>query len=956
RHPMFNSILKSFRRSTAPALAVALLAAAPAVPAQNGLSDIVYTVGTTVTDSTGRNWAFMVWQATTPSLLSGQSFAVYSKAGDVTSTAPFVRRSIEPLLRRSENIGEDSFKLGDDMMQLFANLMPTNTISRADQLSAVIRGSLMDDTHYQNLVLLARNHPGVALCLGLADAQMISAGKTTFEIRNFDAVLNQDVAVVARVTVDTANPTVLPRPGTPVLMPETSARGDINLKFRWGTPDNLRRLGLMQFGYNLWRVTKSYAVSQSWHVTPPTPTALTNAWAATANVAVRRVNRLPIVSSKQFTVAEAALITPPGDTNTFFIADDDGRFDPGYANYGFTNGAQFYYFVAARDVLARNGLVSTGLLATVCDRLPPSVPMQVKVINDYSYDSAPHAQRQVLRVTWNQITNLNEAVTNYWVYRWTSMGQINAQSYSVSNQLLAVVPHLPGQARNSYLDNGAGSPDTTNDLGKTFWYTVRAGDSGACGQNLSANSGPAFGVLRDRVGPAAGTGWATINCPQPQATYVGSSPKPGGTSTNFDFVVTYTRINPQIAWAEAYVIWRDPDQPTYQTNQLGRHYFGVGGSLVSIPWSVSRAGQKSPEVRFYCRIGTYNGKVSDYKSSGIAQLPAARYLATVDFSARLAANSVVVGPQVGGDCTTHDPVDPETGLIPPIIVTFLPTETSQEWRLYRRVDTGPLSLICQGNITNVWDALNCIDDSLPPNSATMCYFLQLFDEHGNPSPLTKLLCLDCGSSQNLPVPLLSPITAAGHTNNPSMNLVWFCPPFGLDRFEVWIGVDKSSASDPGLSSMLVCTSAAPAELTFTNQGTNYTFQFFPYRTPHPAMAARSSRFPPISRWAGTTPSSSRPSARTIRSARPATSRCSSGTPLTRPAPPCPGPRAACRPRAPPLAPSTPTSSPILTRTPASTAPTMGLLSCSALWTCPSPISAYARFRNRCRFCLIRTIT
>ena len=838
---MFNFILKSIRRSTEPALAAVLLAAAPVAPAQNGLGDIVYTVGTTVTDSANRNWAFIVWQSTTPGLISGRSFAIYSKPGDASSLAPFVRRSIvalqtdarsiEPLLRRAENIGENSTQLRDDMMQLFANLMPTNTISRADQLSAVIRGSLVDESHYQNLILLARNHPGVALCIGLSDAQMIPGGLTTFEIRNFDPGLNQDVAVVGRVTVDAANPTVLPRPGTPVLIPETSARGDINLKFRWGSPDNLRRLGLMRFGYNLWRVNKSYAVGQGWHVTPPSPTDLTNAWAINSN-AVRRVNRLPIVNAKQFTVVDAGIITPPGDTNTFFIADDDGRFDPGYVNHGFTNGAQFYYFATARDVLARNGLVSTGLLAMVCDRLPPPVPMHITVANDYSYNTATHTQSQVLRVTWNQITNVSAAVTNYWIYRWTSMTQINAQSYSISNRLLAVVPHLSGKVKNTYLDNGPGAPTTSNDLGKTFWYTVRAGDSGACGQNLSANSGPAFGVLRDRVGPAAGSGWGTINCIQPQVEYVGTSSRMGGSSTAFEFLVTCSRTNSQIAWAEFYVIWMDTGDNAYQTNLLGRQYFGVGGSLVSIPWSFSRSGQKSPEVRFYCRAGTYNGKVSNYKSGGVAQLPAARYVQTVDFFARLAANSVTVGPQGSGDCTTHDPIDPITGLLWPIQITFQPTETSQEWRLYRRVDTGPLSMICQGNITNILDALTCLDDSLPPNSATMCYYLQLFDENGNPSALTRLFCVDSGSSQNLPVPLLSPLAASGSTNNPGMNLVWFCPPFGLDRFEVWIGVDKSSISDPNLSSMLVCTSSAPAELTFTNQGTNYTFQFFPYRTPH----------------------------------------------------------------------------------------------------------------------------
>lgn len=845
---MFKLTFPQPSRRFVAGLACALLAALlPAGAwAQSGLSDIVYSVGTTTRDPAGRDWAFLVWQATTPTLLSGRSFAVYSKLGDPTNNVPFVRRSvialqtdarsIEPLLRRSENVGENSVQLQADMMQLFANLMPTNTISRADQLSAVIRGSLVDETHYRNLVLLARNHPGVALCLGLADAQMVSPGRTTFEIRNYDPARDQDVAVVGRVTVDTFNPTILPPPGPPVVMPETSARGDINLKFRWGTPDNLRRLGLMQFGFNLWRVQRNYAIAQGWHVTPPTPAQIKTAWINSSNIIVRRVNRLPIITAKQFTLAEAANILPPtGDTNTMFIADDDGRFDPGYVNTGFTNGAQFYYFVTARDVLARDGLVSTGRLATVCDRLPPTVPKQLRVINDYSYNITLHTQYQALRVFWNQITNASDRVTNYWVYRWTNNNQMNALSGNISNQLIAVVPHIPGASQNSYLDSGPDAPNTTNDLGKTYWYTVRAGDSGACGQNLSPNSGPAFGVLRDRVGPDAGTGFIDIHCPEPKVDYVRNylTTQEKANSTNYDFVVFCDRKHQQIAWAEFYVVLLNyvPGAGlTITTNQLGRFYYAPDAWVVSAPWSFPRAGQEIAQVMFYCRAGTYNGKVSDWTSSPSIPLPDARSVQNVEFMAQLVSRRVIVSSRDQRDCTSHDPIDPGGGSRPPVIISILPTPTSREWKLYRRVDDGPLSLICQGDITNILAVLTCFDDALPANASILCYFFQLFDEHGNPSALTKIGCVDVGASSGLPVPLLSPIVSVGNTNNPGMNLLWFAPPFGVDRFELWIG-SKPSAPGNNLSPLLVSTTAAPASITFSNQGTNQTFNFYLYHTP-----------------------------------------------------------------------------------------------------------------------------
>src|SRR5262249_43774964 len=159
---------------------------------------------------------------------------------------------------------------------------------------------------------------------------------------------------VGRVTVEAGSPTILPPPGPPVLVPELSAMGDLNVKFRWGTPDNLRRLGLMQFGYSLYRVTKAYANSQGWSVaTPPPLVTLPNL--VTNNPAVaRRVNRSPITPGKIFTLAEALDFSGPY-TNTMFIMDDDGRGKSNYVNYGFTNGAQYFYYVSARDVLGRDG-------------------------------------------------------------------------------------------------------------------------------------------------------------------------------------------------------------------------------------------------------------------------------------------------------------------------------------------------------------------------------------------------------------------------------------------------------------------------------------------------------------------------------------------------------------------------------------------------------------------------
>src|SRR6185295_16226644 len=66
----------------------------PAVArAQSGIGDIVYTVGTVARDSHGQDWAYILWQATQPGVISNRVFAVYAKPGDATNPAPYVRLS-----------------------------------------------------------------------------------------------------------------------------------------------------------------------------------------------------------------------------------------------------------------------------------------------------------------------------------------------------------------------------------------------------------------------------------------------------------------------------------------------------------------------------------------------------------------------------------------------------------------------------------------------------------------------------------------------------------------------------------------------------------------------------------------------------------------------------------------------------------------------------------------------
>jgi hypothetical protein len=757
--------------------------------AQDGLDELIGTVGTTVSDSTGRTWAYLLWDASRPELLAGRTFAIYGKAGTSTNQAPFARmailgqqtdpRVIEPLLHRGEYLGDNLANLSFELDNLFAKLLPVSALPNADKLSAVIRGSVADPAHFQNLLLLARLHPGVALACGVAYAQIITNLPVTFEVRLFDQSRGSDIAVIGRVTLGTL-PTSLPAPDQPVEVVDASPKGHLNVKLRWGTSNALRRLGVMHHGFNVWRVTRAYAEANNWDSTPP---ARLPDQALLSPGTVHQCNHRPILTSVDFTAAEASNFSPAGgDTNTVFYADDDGQFAPGYSPLatGFTNGAQFYYYVTARDVLGRDGDASPGTLVTLCDRMPPPPPDGVRVVNDYAFAGVTS---QHLRVIWNQSTNATDPVTNYWIYRWTNtVSDMLAEAKNPYHNLIAVVRHTNGLNQANYLDNGPESPSVLRDLGKTVWYTVRAQDYGACGPNLSANSGPAYGVLRDREGPEAPSGCIEIAWITPEVAFLGTNQSSQGFPGHFAFTLNCTRTSPEIACA-AFKVFIKSGTAILETIASGPIYFSPGSSRVAfdVHTALSTAYQNCTAwIQTIAATSDMNVSAVQEKALNLSKLPPR---VIYNFEARLRIESdcldAATKPQ------KHYPNKIGTNNREFIFIKFNSMPTGREYRVYREVDGGPQTLICQG--TNMLAVNTCTDDSLPANAATICYFVQELDEHGNPSPLADLGCVELQvPSATLPVPTLSPITATNSMENPSMKLEWFCPVAGVERFQLGI--------------------------------------------------------------------------------------------------------------------------------------------------------------------------
>ncbi|MEM7673415.1 MAG: hypothetical protein AAF212_08755, partial [Verrucomicrobiota bacterium] len=116
------------------------------------------------------------------------------------------------------------------------------------------------------------------------------------------------------------------------------------------------------------------------------------------------------------------------------------------------------------------------------------------------------------------------------------------------------------------------------------------------------------------------------------------------------------------------------------------------------------------------------------------------------------------------------------------------TVGTREYKIYRRVgDGGPLTMIIQGTtVDGTAQSITWEDPSPPSTPGTVCYFIRLFDVHGNPGPLEELGCKYLINFSMLPIPVLAEIEAGGTESSPTMTVKWFSSPYGAVRFELLI--------------------------------------------------------------------------------------------------------------------------------------------------------------------------
>ena len=845
------------------------------------LNDLVFTAGTTIQDAGGQNWSYVLIGAPQPSLLAGKRFAIFSKPGLPTNAVPFALRgtmfqqtdpaAINNLLNQAAGLNENPASLSDALNRLLHNVSGATNLPLPQKVLTAFQLAGSDPLMAQSVLLLGGVHPGLKLCAGQAFAEQITT-TTTYEVRDVNLATGIPGDVIGRVTITPGAPVVLPAPGFPFQVVTNAPSDHLRIRLRWGTPDALRRLSLLQYGFNVWRIASASAIASGYNTTPPTPAQLHS------DPNFLLANAAPVMATRDY----APLSGPGGpddlaDRVTYFFADDNGRLHGGQP---FGDGTNFYYFITARDVLGRDGLVSPGGLATACRRLPPQAPTNPRVLNQVIAGST---NQSALLITWQQNTNAGDLVTQYWVYRWPNPAMaLTNDSPSVSNYLAnvaGIVAQAPGTDSNSFLDtNGPAIPGASN-----YWYTVRAMSQAACTALFSPHSVPAWGVLRDRTAPRATSGDVTGSCGTPVVAFqnFNTLANPGNTDSNYwNYRFTCQRRDHGIAWVEFFVTNSASSVP----DVLGPLYFPPDGDTVSLDYSLP-VGTSGSTVDAACVVGTYYGLVSrsvfseDTNSVPPNQRLESVFLAgdllltaldpsdpllnTLNNGQRLCMQAHYVQPHADGtvsmqfDIASGTPmliqtpngtnayappislgvVTPDTnnvywvywepclvgpvppfigcrvnlagdancsqhisstgdGSVAPIHVRFLLMPRTHEYRLYRRVNDGPLTLVSQGaalfDSTNPSREIVRTDDAIPPSRARICYFVQLLDENGNGSPMALIGCKDVKPPKP-PRPVLGEPGPAGDASSPQVTLNWFCPTSGVYRFEVKI----ERADQPG---------------------------------------------------------------------------------------------------------------------------------------------------------------
>lgn len=909
----------------------------------------------------GAAWGYVVWQATSPEWYAKNDVAVYLKPGNADSASPFVLQgtmapmtdpaAIQAWINRSQRLADATGGLAQNLTiahndagrlirQWTANpnqIVPHDFASRLAMLGGRAK---QEPGAASALRALGQNHPVFRFLSGTgwAGPLGVPVGQdATIELREVLRATGAEGPVVARVTLRAVNmeartsPDLVTAPGpavqvtpdcpsltlpaleTPMVIPAPTPLPDLAPALRWSIPDELRRQILLTRGFMVWRgnVNTSYS----------TPVQLLQAVPA-----LKKTLRDAAPASKIFSSIEGTGTGPQVtnfalDRTTWFVADDNGRFDFSTAaverhDTVFTGtplawNASYYYHVAAVDLLGRYGPPAAVRQATAVHTLPPGVPRITRVENVVSSG----AERLRLTIVPNKNQTGQPQTTRYLIFR-DRVKNTAAPATSLNksidparqNEMVYVGTAdqpLDTSKEFTFTDNSL-VPTAPEHYGQTYFYCVRAAHQTVFGYNCSPPSPAVFGTLRDREGPPAPSGTLYTETPRAGMYFASNIPAPVPNLGLPEDVVrlrfTLQRLDPGISHVEIKITSNLPDDPPStpaQQRTLPTAYFGKGdnitfdypilrpriGAMVVEMRPVTSSGRKGknfsfsteaagltprtdlflnievksgmlmnmdPEndswfLNFFRRANnsasffaftpsfdsqgtwtsTFPGTIDNTKSRSLliqykstfggawmnlatARLPQGgntfRYSTPTNLFNYQYRVWEVLDPsdEVTPPFAVHAPLAGNPKGINPINITLFVPAGATEYRLYRRIDDGPLFLLKQD--TGTWDAsflkttvFN--DGMIPPAGTTISYFGQCFDNHGNPGPLA-LLDQKVGIIPDLPIPVVDALESGGTLADPTMLVKASCPSPGVQQMEIRV------TPDPEPSLNLVSTPTA----------------------------------------------------------------------------------------------------------------------------------------------------
>lgn len=805
------------------------------IPAGN----VLYTVGTTFT-SGGQSHVYLLWTPTDDDLLRLRAYSIWSKTGAANSPGEFQPESwikvqtepivIEAALRRAEKLGQDLTKLEAAIDGLFEIFTPGATMTRSEKLSMILQGAQQDARLYHDLLVLARLHPAVSLCLGAAYAGP-ATGLRTYEVRMAgpdDGPQAPAAArrVVGRVTLNPAAYQPLPAPGAPVPVPfgrwgkdgvfQRDARGNLNARMRWATPDPLRQQSLLQFGYQVYRVEAAFYHSSGMDAGPMQASDLANYATAFPNQ-VKRVSRSPVLIERMLTAAEAAdQVTDP---DTAFFTDDNRRFDPG--GVAFNDGDEFQYLVTAVDVLGRDGMPSPATLFQICRTVGPNPPRNLTVRDQVTHPTAT-STRQVFGLSWQSPVAVAEApVSRYDIYRWVNSND----SVDPKIPLLKVgsVAAQAGVEWYTFEDATLGVPPPANELNKPWWFTVRAVSEGACSAVPSPHGAPASAVLRNRSGPVAATQPSTVTITKSVPTLTINSTTTWTTLTPaepgfLNVKITLNRASLAIDGADYYYrIDNTSPAGAGEATPLGPAPVG-SVYLGSVRFKATGDPQRSTShrielpdtgthtVTFHLRARDRHGNLTSF---GLGTLSSASNDRVKNIVATASHSYQQTIAPVGFSTVKHisRPLGQDQ-IATPTLQLKISTDT-KIWKVYRRIDQGALVLAREGTGTPLPNEPTA---ALAVNSGEVSYFLQLLDANGFARPMAEIGHFQMAPVEPPPQPMVLPLEALPEQQ---ATLRWACSPHGVGRFHIGVaglGITPADTISPQLSAAFESRADVPVNV------------------------------------------------------------------------------------------------------------------------------------------------